>query len=125
MSLRSLASTDIKIILADVLHITCNLAVLAIQSLAVNAAPVESDVLYCASLADPCEMELLTVRAHNGHCCASVGLLAVLHLRFARDELNLDFSMLPWHSMAAVLCQELLGLRIALSAGSASAAPRT
>ena len=35
-------------------------------------------------------------------CCVSVGLLAVLHLRCTRDELDLDFSMLPWHSMTAV-----------------------
>ena len=97
--LRSLASTDVKIILAGVLHTTCKLAVLAIQSLAVNAAKVESDVLYCASVADPCEMESLTVKAHIGHSCVSVGLLAVLHLRCTRDELNLDFSMLPWHSI--------------------------
>ena len=97
------ASTDVKIILA------------------VNAAEVidervESDVLYCASRADPCEMESLAVGAHISHCCVSVGLLSVLHLRCTRDELDLDFSMLPWHSMAAVRCQVLLGPRIALSA---------
>ena len=91
-----------KIILADVLHSTCNLAVLVLQSLAVNTAKVESDVLHCASLADPCEMESLAVRVHIGHCCVSVGLLAVLHLCCTRDELDLGFSMLPWHSMAAV-----------------------
>ena len=85
--LRSLASTDVKIILGDVLHTTCNLAVLVLRSLAVNAAKVESDVFHCASLADPCEMESLTVRAHIGHCCVSVGLLAVLHLCCTRDEL--------------------------------------
>ena len=67
LPLRSLASTNVKIIFADVLQ-------------CFNAAKVESDVLYCASLADPCEMESLIVRAHNGHCCVSVGLLAVLHL---------------------------------------------
>ena len=49
-------------------------------------------------------------------CCVSVGLLAVVHLRCTRDELDLDFSMLPWHSMAAVRCQVLLGPHIALSA---------
>ena len=103
-------SADVKIIHADV-HITCNvrallvdahqyLAVWEIQSLAVNAAQVvdegvESDVLCHASLAEPCEMESLAIRAHIGHCCVSVGLLAVLHLRCTRDELNLDFSMLP------------------------------
>ena len=97
---------------------TCNLAALAIQSLAVNAAKVESDVLYCASLADPCEMESLTVRAHIGHCCVSVGLLAMLHLRCTRDVLNLDISMLPWHSMAAVRCQVLLGPRSVVSIGA-------
>ena len=101
------ASTDVKIILADVLHTTCNLAVLVIQSLAVNAAKVvhkrvESDVLHCASLADPLEMESLAAGAHISHCCVLVGLLAVLHLRCTRDELDLDFSMLPWHSMAVV-----------------------
>ena len=37
---------------------------------------------------------------------------------FAAHEMNFDlgFSMLPWHSMAAVGCQMLLGPRIALSA---------
>ena len=61
-------------------------------------------------------MESLAVRVHIGHCCVSVGLLAVLHLCCTRDELDLGFSMLPWHSMAAVWCQVLLGSRIALSA---------
>ena len=61
-------------------------------------------------------MESLAVRAHIGHCCVSVGLLAVLHLCCTRDELHLDFSMLPRHSMAAVRCQVLLGPRIAMSA---------
>ena len=74
---RSLASTDVEIILADVLDTTCNLAVLVIQSLAVNAAEVfdervESDVLYCASLAVPCEMESLTVRASVTAACRAV-----------------------------------------------------
>ena len=112
----SLIGTDVKIILADVLHTCCKLSVLVIQSRAVNAAKVESDVLYCASLADPCEMESLAVRAHIGHCCVSVGLVAVLHLRCTRDELDLAFSMLPWHSMGAVRCQVLPGPRTALSA---------
>ena len=61
------------------------LAVLKIQHLALNAARVvgervESDVLYRASLAKLCEMELLAARAHIGHCRVSVDLLAVLHL---------------------------------------------
>ena len=95
-------STDVKIILADVLHTTCNLEVLVLQSLALNAAKVESDVFHCASLADPCEMESLAVRVHISHCRVSVCLLTMLHLRCTRDELDLGFSMLPWHSMAAV-----------------------
>ena len=64
------------------------------------------------TLAEPSEMDSLAVRAHIGHCCASVGLLAVLHFLCIRDELDLDFSILPWHSMVAVL----LGPRIAWSA---------
>ena len=80
LPLRSLAGTDVKTILADVLHTTCNLEVLVLQSLAVNDAKVESDVFHCASLADPCEMESLAVRVHISHCRVSVGLLTVLHL---------------------------------------------
>ena len=68
-----------------------------------------------ASLAEPCEMESLAVRAHTGHLCVSVGLLAVLHLLCTRDELNLDFSVLPWHSMAAVRRQVLLSSCTSLS----------
>ena len=78
------------------------LAIFVLQSLAVNAAKVESDVLHCASLADPCEMESLAVKVHICHCCVSVGLLTVQHLCCTRDELDLGFSMLPWHSMAEV-----------------------
>ena len=74
-------------------------------------------VRWWITLVEPCEMESLAVRAHIGHCCASVCLLALLHFLCIRDELDLDFSMLPWHSMmAAVRCQVLLGPRTALSA---------
>ena len=125
------ASTDVKIILADV-HTTCNvkalladahhyLKVLIIQSLAVNTTQVvsegvQSDVLHHASLAEPCLMESPAVSAHNGRCCVSVAFLAVLHLLCTQDELIRDFSMLPWHSMAAVRCQVLLSSCTSLSA---------
>ena len=105
LPLRSLASTDVKIILADVLRTTRNLAVLVLQSLAANAAEVESNVFFFFFTAPRLPirvMESLAVRVHIGHCCVSVGLLAVLHLCCTRDELDLGLSMLPWHSMAAV-----------------------
>ena len=71
---------------------------------------------YYASLAEPREMESLAVKAHIGHCCVSVGLLAVLHHLCTQDELNLNFSMLPRHSMAANRCQVLLNSCTSLSA---------
>ena len=123
---RSLASTDVKISFADVLHTTGNLAVLVLQFLAVNASNLESDVLHCASLADPCEI----VRVHIAHCCVSVGLLAVLRLRFTRDELDFGFPMLPWHSIISSAARSSDGLsdrclRSLLSEESDSVAPMT
>ena len=51
------------------------------------------------TLADQIEMESFVVRAHIGHCCT---LLAVMHFLCIRDELDLDFLMLPWQYMIEI-----------------------
>ena len=57
-----------------------------VQKMTVSVAMLPH-VCQWSTLAEPCEMESLAVKAsplkvqaHIGHCCVSVGLLAVLHL---------------------------------------------